>query len=162
MSLLDRFREIWLVDFEFRVVDGGLPEPVCMVARELRSSRLLKIWEDELLCLRQAPFPAGEESLMVAYYASAEIGCFLALGWELPVNVLDLYAEFRNRTNGLPTPNGRGLLGALSWFGLDSISAAEKEGYRDLVLRGNYTPEERKQILEYCESDVLSLEKLTR
>ena len=31
-------------------------------------------------------------------YASAELGCHLALGWPLPDNVLDLYVEFRNLT----------------------------------------------------------------
>ena len=149
-----------MVDFEFRVSEGGLPEPVCMVAKELRSGRLTRIWEDSLLHLRQAPFATGSDSTMVAYYASAELGCFQALGWHLPTNVLDLYAEFRNQTNGLYLPHGNSLLGCLAWYGLDSISAAEKEGYRELILRGNYTPEERNQILRYCETDVSSLEKL--
>ena len=31
----------------------------------------------------------------MAYYASAEMGCHLALGWKLPVNILDLFPEFR-------------------------------------------------------------------
>jgi len=36
----------------------------------------------------------------------------------------------------------------------------DKESIRDLVLRGNYTPEERNRILDYCEGDVICLEKL--
>ena len=51
---------------------------------------------------------------------SAELGAFLALGWPLPEAVLDLYVEFRAETNGLPTPSGSGLLGALAYHGLDS------------------------------------------
>ncbi len=30
------YREVWAMDFEFRAPDGERPEPVCMVARELR------------------------------------------------------------------------------------------------------------------------------
>jgi len=36
---LDCYREIWLVDFEFRQPDGGLPEPHCMVALEFHTGR---------------------------------------------------------------------------------------------------------------------------
>lgn len=158
--LLDRFQEIWLCDFEYRSVGGGLPEPVCLVAKELRSGRIMRIWEDTLRLLPQVPFDVGNRALFVAYFASAELGCFLSLGWNLPANILDLFTEFRNQTNGLDTPNGAGLLGALAWHGLDSISAGEKDSYRDLVLRGNYTGEEKEKILNYCESDVISLEKL--
>ena len=42
------------------------------------------------------PYPIGPDVLFVAYFASAELGCHLALGWPLPARVLDLYAEFRN------------------------------------------------------------------
>src|SRR5262249_33263285 len=42
-----------------------------------------------------------------------EIGCHLALGWRAPERVLDLFPEFRNCTNGIPTVSGASLLGAL-------------------------------------------------
>jgi DNA polymerase I len=38
--------------------------------------------------------------LFVAYYASAELGCFKALGWPMPVRILDLFVEFRCHLNG--------------------------------------------------------------
>jgi hypothetical protein len=75
-------------------------------------------------------------TLFIAFYASAELSCFLALGWPLPVRILDLYPEFRCRTSGLSTPCGSGLLGAMAWYGLDAIDAAEKDSMRELVLRG--------------------------
>ena len=87
------FNEIWAVDFEFNAEPGNRPNPVCMVARELRSGRRLRIWADELG--PQPPFSIGKDSLIVAYYASAELGCFLVLGWPMPANILDLFAEFR-------------------------------------------------------------------
>jgi hypothetical protein len=74
---------------------------------------------------------------------------------------LDLYVEFRNRANGLSPPHGFGLLGALSWFGLDAMDAAEKKGMQDLASRGGpWTVEEREALLGYCESDVLGLARL--
>jgi DNA polymerase I len=44
----DRYREIWLVDFEFCAPPGERPEPVCLVAREFRSGRVIRLWEHEL------------------------------------------------------------------------------------------------------------------
>jgi len=156
-----KFSEVWLVDFEFSAAPGERPSVVCLVAFDLVSGREKRIWMDELTTLQKPPYGIGEGSLIVAYYASAEIGCHLALGWQLPANVLDLYAEFRNLANGLRTPCGSGLLGALAWFGLSSIDAAEKDSMRDLVQRGGpWTPKEQKAVLDYCESDVAALSRL--
>ena len=153
------YREIWLVDFEFVALPGERPDPVCLCALELRSGRLVRCWRDELG--RAPPYSTGPDALFVAYFASAELGCHLALGWEQPARVLDLYVEFRNRTNGLPTASGSGLLGALAYFGLDGIGALEKDGMRELILRGGpWSSDERAAILDYCESDVRALARL--
>jgi hypothetical protein len=62
---------------------------------------------------------------------------------------LDPYIEFSNLTNNLPVPAGRGLLGTMAYFGLDSMAVTEKEGMRDLALRGGpWTSEERAALLE--------------
>ena len=153
------YREIWLVDFEFVALPGERPDPVCLCALELRSGRLVRCWRDELG--RAPPYSTGPDALFVAYFASAELGCHLALGWEQPARVLDLYVEFRNRTNGLPTASGSGLLGALAYFGLDGIGALEKDEMRELILRGGpWSADERAAILDYCESDVRALARL--
>ena len=138
---------------------GENPEPVCLVAWELRSGHRLRLWRDELGTA--PPYPTGPDVLLVAYYASAEISCHLALGWPVPERVLDLFTEFRNRTNGIPTGNGAGLLGALAYHGLDGIGALEKDEMRALVLRGGpWSDVERAHILDYCESDVAALARL--
>jgi hypothetical protein len=147
------YREVWALDFEFCSQPGARPEVVCLVAKELVSGRLLRLWQDELAA--RPPFPVDDQALFAAYYASAEWGCFLQLGWPLPARTIDLYAEFRNKTNGLALPGGRGLLGALSYHGLTSITKAEKQADRDLVLRGGpWSAAERRRILDYCQSDV--------
>jgi DNA polymerase I len=154
------FREVWAIDFEFCAPAGENPEPVCLVAWELRSGRRVRVWRDEFGA--SPPYPTGPDVLLVAYYASAEISCHLALGWPVPERVLDLFTEFRNRTNGVPTGNGAGLIGALSFHGLDGIGALEKDEMRALVLRGGpWSNIERAAILDYCESDVAALARLS-
>ena len=154
------YREVWAVDFEFMAPPGERQIPVCLVARELRSGRTIRLWQDQFG--PTPPFPIGADVLFVAYYASAELGCFRALGWPMPARILDLFAEFRDATNGLTTPAGAGLLGALTYFGLDAIGATEKD--RDARLgaaraaHGRAT--ERAAILDYCESDVVALARL--
>lgn len=161
MDSLHHFKEVWLGDFEFNAQAGERPSPVCFVARELRTGRLLRFWTDELRAMRQPPFSTGPDTLFVAYYASAELGCFQALGWPMPARVLDLYCEFKCRTSGLKTPCGCGLLGALAYFGFDSIDAADKDSMRALVLRGEpFTADERADVLDYCQTDVDALAKL--
>lgn len=158
---LDAYREVWLADFEFSAPPGERPIPVCLVARELRSGRTVRLWQDDLRGRRMPPYPTGPDVLFVAYLASAELGCHLALGWPLPARVLDLYVEFRNRANGLSPPTGFGLLGALTYHGLDAMDAAEKTAMRELAIRGGpWTPDEREALLAYCESDVSALARL--
>lgn len=152
------FRELWCVDFEFRSDPGERPWVVCMVAREFNSGREIRMWHDELLALRKAPFDTGSDAALVAYYASAELGCFLELGWPVPANVIDSFAEHRVGTNGKKLPCGNGLLGALAIRGLAHIDAGEKDALRQLVIgQQQWTETERRAILDYCASDVDSL-----
>jgi hypothetical protein len=156
------FDEVWLVDFEFSQAVGEHPVPVCMVANEFTSDRTIRLFGDELCrCGSGPPYPISPSALFVSYFATAELSCHLALGWPLPACVLDLYSEFRNLTNGLDTPAGKSLLGALAWFGLDLMDAIEKDCMRQLAMRGGpWSAEEREALLRYCQGDVTALRKL--
>ena len=157
--MLDCFREVVVVDFEFIATAGNRPEPVCFVAHELRSGRRFRVWRDQFG--PAPPYARGPDILFVAYYASAELTCYRVLGWPMPERILDLFTEFRARTNGLDTPAGNGLIGALAYFGLDGMGADEKEQMRALILRGGpWSEDERAAILNYCEGDVEALERL--
>jgi len=149
---LDRFGEIWAVDFEFHQPSGERPGVICMVAHEIRSGRSFLMWRDQLKGLRRPPYGIGSDSLFIAYYASAEMNCHLSLGWGLPTHVIDLYVEFRCQVNGLPSPFDEkaryGLLQALKWCGLESIGFEEKEAMRNLAMRGGtFSEEERRALL---------------
>jgi hypothetical protein len=53
------------------------------------------------------------------------------------------------------------LLGALAYHGLDGLSAASKEGMRQLAMRGgDYSKLEQLALLDYCQTDVDSLARL--
>jgi DNA polymerase family A len=155
------FPAIWLVDYEFHQPDGERPQPLCLVAHEWRQKRTLRYWLYGRPAPPLPPYPCDRHSLFVAYYASAELSCHLAMQWPLPVYVLDLYAEFRCLTNGRALLCGSSLLGALSAFGLGGLDAGEKEDMRALAIRGGpYSSEEQRALLVYCESDVIALAQL--
>ncbi len=154
LGLQGRFRQIWVLDFEYQELNGNHPVVHCVVAREVFSGQLIRQWlsgEVDTHC----PIPLGEDVLYVAYFATAELKCHLALDWPMPENVLDLYVEFRCLTNGLTLPAGANLLGALVYFGLTGIAYAEKKSMRELAIRGApFSNVERIELTDYCQSDV--------
>ncbi len=157
--MLEMYRQVWAVDYEFMAPPGEIPDPVCLVARELKSGKTIRLWRDQFGPV--PPYSTDADSLFVAYYASAELGCHLVLGWPMPARILDLFTEFRCQTNGLPTVAGKGLIRALAAYGLDSIGAIEKDEWRNLVMRGGpWSADERAGILDYCEGDVDALARL--
>jgi len=155
MELLTRYyREVWAADFEFFAPPGERPLPLCVVARELLTGQLVTQWLLDTPA-PQPPWRQGTDVLFLAYYASAELGCCLALDWSFPARIIDLYAEFRCLTSGRSVPCGYSLLGALTAFGLDGLAAAEKEDMRQLAMRGGpYTTTEQQALLAYCQTDV--------
>jgi hypothetical protein len=156
------FREVWCCDFEFSAPDGERPVVRCLVAREYHTGRTVRIWLDGEPAPPRPPFVVGPDALFVAYFASAEMGCFLALGWPMPTHLLDLYVEFKWLTCGRDGEPGKpSLVYALDWFGLESIDATDKEEMRQLAIRGGpYTEGERQALLTYCAADVNALARL--
>lgn len=154
------FPGVWLVDFEFHQPPGERPRAICMVARELRSEKIIRWWLWDKPP-QQCPYPVDNRALFVAYYASAEMTCHIQLSWPMPMHVLDLFAEFRCLTNGLRPLCGSSLLGACTFFGIPGIPAGEKEEMRQLAVRGGpYSSSEKRQLLDYCQTDVDSLKPL--
>ena len=87
------------------------------------------------------------------------VACHLALGWPLPAKVLDLSPEFRCITNGLKTPEGKGLArrAGLLRSRYDQRQAW-KDAMRKRIMQGwPFSAEEREQILKYCASDIDAL-----
>jgi DNA polymerase-1 len=156
------FEEIWLHDFEFVAQPGERPDVVCLAARELRSGRTLRLWRDQLDAIgKQPPYRTDSGVLFVNFVANAECACHLALGWPVPANVLDLSPAFRNLVNGRMTPEGKGLLGALRYYGFRNTDQKLKDDMHTRIMQGwPFTPEEREKILAYCAGDIEDLSRL--
>ena len=157
------YERILSIDFEYEDggVAGNVPRPVCFVVRDFKTGSLKRYWRDELLSMTVAPFDIGSETLVVAYFAPAEIQCFMALGWPMPENLLDLFAEFRCLTNGQYLAYGKGLVGALRYFDLERFVPAQKDVMRQLIASGGpWSADQETAILDYCQEDVDALEPL--
>jgi DNA polymerase I len=145
--MLSQYRGIVAWDFEFRPDADLRPDPVCATFVELRSGRRVELWGQ---FGSEPPFPVDRDWLWVSYHASAETGCHLALGWEIPETILDLEAEFRCATTNIHMPAGRKLPGAMQAYGLRWSETLEKPAMIKLILRGPpYTADERQQIIDY-------------
>lgn len=155
---------MWFVDFEYhRPRVGELPRPICVSAYNPETEHHVRTWLWDGAPL-QSPFTMTASSVLVAYAAQAELICFIKLGWNLPANVIDLFAEFRRATNGRRLPGTNGLLGALAHYGIaHDVDDKRKDEMRDLAIRGGpFTETERVDLQSYCDSDVLALWKLFR
>jgi hypothetical protein len=147
------FDEIVFADFEFIATPGERPDVVCLAWREASTGRTQCLWRDELGGV--PPYRIDDKTLYVCFVGNAELGCHLALNWPLPKHVLDLNPVFRCITNGCTVPQGRGLLGAMAYYGLDAIDSKVKDDIRNRIIKGwPFTPDERKKILQYGASDV--------
>ncbi|MGA2917949.1 DNA polymerase [Methanoregula sp.] len=150
-------QSIWVVDFEYTSNPGERPNPVCLVARELRSGKTENIWleGENSGDLKSPPYSPGKDAIFISFYAPAEMSCHLALGWQMPANLVDLFAEHRVQTNGL-LGVGNSLLAACEYRGVPSIPSSDhKEQMRNLVLAGGpYSESDRRSILDYCAEDV--------
>ena len=167
------FREIWVVDGEFYpgpgLANGGVEgdplTPLCLNALEMRSGRLIRLWQNELGLF--PPYRLDSDALIVGYMLAAEFGFHIAKGWGEPARALDAYLEFRHYVNDATVKSGdrdKGFFsigGALRYFLADEIDLVRKDEMRDRILQGPpFSAQEQRDILDYCEDDVRALARL--
>ena len=151
-------RDVIVLDAEYVARTGEPVVPVCLCAKSIVRGREWRIFAEP--GVRQpCPLPIEPDILYVSFSAPAEWSYFLASGWELPTTILDLYAEEMLLTNTQKDERGKryvpSLLLTLAKYGLDAMTAAEKEEMRDLILRGHpFSQDEQTRILDYCMEDV--------
>jgi DNA polymerase I len=154
------FDRVVCEDFEFVSLPGERPDVVCYAYRDLSTGQTTTLWRDQLG--PRPPFDADTNTLVVSFVFNAEGASRLALGWPLPVNVLDLSAEFKCHVNGKGIPRKQqGLIGALQYFGLSTLNPKRKDAMRDRIMRGwPFSQEEQEQISDYIAGDVHDLHRL--
>jgi DNA polymerase I len=148
-------RATWVVDAESTHHPSGLPDVVCLCAREVHTGRTISLWRDQLGLL--PPFDIGEDAIVVFYSGmEAELAVLLALGHPLPTNPVDLIVEYRMAINGKGGSQGLGMLEACARLGVvPKGNPQEKKRMRDRVIAGwPFSDAERAEILAYCMGDV--------
>ena len=154
MCVFDYVKEVWSVDWEYFAPSGENPLPVCMCARELFSRKSIQLWRDELAHYRSAPFNIGADAVYVGFSTSADLGCFLQLGWKLPTNVWDLYVENLRLTNPRPKNAKTDLNTVLDAYGIPEVNPVEKREMRELAMsNGPFNQENTRRMQHYCQND---------
>jgi hypothetical protein len=127
---------LFSIDFEFQQPDGDNPRPICLCWRDLLGNESGKIWLWDRR--RACPFAMTAGEAFVGYNFSAEAGCFAALGWTRPIQVIDLYFEYLQLRNTWPSAVHAGnkkqehkdLLSAMRYFGIETHILAGAGGAR--------------------------------
>jgi DNA polymerase I len=174
MTLGDHFEQVVVVDFEYEIEDGGLPDVLCMVAYMLNAYlqlvRVIKLWRGEFGSA--PPFDVGPDTLFVAYSAWAEMTCFLQLGWKFPTHILDLHTAYLSVSNRLlpyepDTEKQRKKLrkrlsDACGAYGIEGWEGIDKPEIAKAIAEGRWREYGREAVLDYCEEDVRASAELLR
>jgi len=168
------FATINIVDFEYEIEDGGLPNVLCMVVHvldeNLRHVRTIRMWREELLALTCLPFDTGPNALFVAYSAWAEMTCFKVLGWQFPTHIFDLHTAYLAASNVLLPYNPdevrkrerKGLSDACRAYGIEGWEGINKPAIAKAIAEGRWREYGKEAVLTYCEEDVKNSVKLLR
>jgi DNA polymerase-1 len=143
----------WSVDFEFRQTPGCLPHPWCVVGQCVETAEIRKLW----LSGNGPACPFEPPYRLVAHYAMAELGCYLALGWPMPDAVVDTMAEARTVLGQVRPKGGWGLLPVAGHFGISTMTSEHKDSMRELACGTEVPLERRSDLVDYCLQDVLTL-----
>jgi hypothetical protein len=157
-------RSVTSLDFEFRVDPGGRPFVWCLAVYDVFIGKERVYWRDELLQMLRPPFDIGPDTAVIAFYASAEWGCFAELGWQLPAQPIDLFAEVRVAFNRhLPKDLRKpglgdrwGLYDALDRYELPAGDRARKDAMRDKAKNAtliSWTESDKRSLMFYCLDD---------
>ena len=166
------FRRIVVLDFEYEIEDGGLPNVLCLVAYLLDGSgRLIEIirrWRGEFGT--SPPFDMDDDTLVVGYSLWAEMTCFLVLGWRFPTYVYDLHTAYLSVSNILLPYNPdekrikqrKRLSDACRAYGIEGWEQIDKPVLAKAIGEGRWREYGQAAVLQYCEEDTCSAAKLLR
>lgn len=112
---MNRFIEIWCVGLVSDSYEGDRPTPLYLEGRDIRSDIYFNYQRGDI---EKPPITISDKTLIVGFECSRMINCFRSQGWDLPENIIDLYAEFRCLTNDNKPDSVYDLEEALAIFGI--------------------------------------------
>jgi DNA polymerase family A len=166
------FATVVVVDFEYEIDAGDLPNPLCMVAHvldeNLQHVRTVRMWRGDFGTA--PPFDVGPDTLFVAYSAWAEMTCFMRLGWRFPVHIFDLHTAYLAASNVLLPHNPdevrkklrKRLSDACRAYGLEGWEHLDKEEIAKAIGEGRWHEYGQATVFDYCEEDVRMSVRLLR
>ena len=166
------FRRYAVLDFEYEVVDGGLPIVLCLVVYILDSNfrhiETIRRWRGEFGT--SPPFPIDDDTLVVGYSLWAEMTCFMQLGWRFPKYALDLHTAYLSVSNILLPYNPdekrikqrKGLSYACCAYGIEGWEKIEKPEMARAIGEGRWREYGQPAVFDYCEEDVRNSAELLR
>lgn len=167
------FRTVTVVDFEYEVATGGLPNVLCMVAyvldAHLQHVRTVRWWRGDFGS--KPPFDTGPDAVVVAYSAWAEMICFLQLSWRFPEYVFDLHTAYLAASNIMEPfdydeaqhpKKSKGLVDACRAHGIEGWERFDKTTIAKDIAEGRWGVWGRETVFDYCEEDVRKTLELLR
>jgi hypothetical protein len=166
------FRRYIIFDFEYEIVDGGLPYVLCMVVyildENLQHVGTIRRWRGEFGS--SPPFPIDDDTLVIGFSLWAEMTCFLVLGWHFPKYVYDLHTAYLAVSNILLPydPNTKrikqrkGLSYACCAYGIGGWEQIDKPEMAEAIGEGRWREYGQPAVLQYCEEDVRNSAELLR
>ena len=147
-------------DFEFVCEKSGIPTPHTLCAIELNTGKIHKYGPEELAQLSGPPFPHNQT--LIAFAADAELSCYLALGWLMPINVIDLRIEHMmfDLNTSVVDHLGANLEKALAYYGMSHAVENKSEMQKLAGLGPPQTPEAVEAMKLYCYEDCVADRKL--
>jgi len=166
------FRRYAVLDFEYEVVDGGLPIVLCLVVYILDSNfrhiETIRRWRGEFGT--SPPFDIDDDTLIVGYSLWAEMTCFMQLGWRFPKHVFDLNTAYLSVSNILLPYNPdekrikqrKGLSYACCAYGIEGWEKIDKPEIARAIGEGRWREYGQPAVFDYCEEDVRNSAALLR
>ena len=166
------FRRYAVPDFEYEIEDGGLPNPLCLVAyildENLRHLETVRRWRGEFGT--SPPFPIDDDTLIVGYSLWAEMTCFMQLGWRFPKYVYDLHTAYLSVSNILLPYNPdekrikqrKRLSDACCAYGIEGWENINKPEIAKDIGEGRWGQYGQPAVYDYCEEDTRNSAELFR
>jgi DNA polymerase I len=175
-------KNLWIADSEFHsefrsngsdLMDGqgGHPVPVCFVFYNPITGEVIDQFYRKGEPIPAPPISLGQDSLLVAFTATAELTTMLALWGRMSARVIDLDIEWKHINNeeftlkelkqearnakGSEDLSPLGLLGVCAIHHITTRDQQHKDEMRRLILTaGPWSPADERRILDYCAEDV--------
>ena len=146
---------VLICDTEYKpdITNTTAKDTLCYVYKDIKTGEVFRYWEYKNQRYGQQHFDL-ENTLIVCHYALAEVGSFICDLMPRPKNIWDTWVEAKTLYNGARSEFS--MLAVASEYNIPNLMTEdEKEIERKLILdQEEYTVEEQKRILNYCEKDV--------